>query len=80
MDDGALGPKRLGVTFNSQSFNFEDNQRLRGCLKENFRLETSLHKDKESWRIYVLPRSMPCLKGLIFDFVLPELKYKFPFY
>ncbi|PIV46786.1 hypothetical protein COS21_03520 [bacterium (Candidatus Gribaldobacteria) CG02_land_8_20_14_3_00_41_15] len=80
MDDGALGPKRKGSTFNSQNFDFADNQKLRNCLKANFGLETSLHKDKTSWRIYVLPKSITLLRTLIMDIVLPEMRYKFPFY
>lgn len=80
MDDGALGPKGRGSTFNSQNFDFADNQKLRNCLKTNFGLETSLHKDKTSWRIYVLPKSIALLQELIMDIVLPELRYKLPFY
>jgi hypothetical protein len=79
MDDGALGPKRQGVTFNTQNFTREENERLRKCLAKNFHLETSLHKDKRSWRIYIFPRSAPQFKKLIDKIILPEFKYKLSF-
>lgn len=79
MDDGARGPKGLGATFNSQSFSFQENQLLRNCLEKNFGLKTSLHKDKKSWRIYVLPQSSRLLVNLIADVVLPNFYYKLPF-
>jgi len=79
MDDGALGPKRQGVTFNTQNFTQEENERLRKCLTKNFHLETSLHKDKRYWRIYIFPRSVFQFTRLVEKIILPEFRYKLSF-
>ena len=80
MDDGALGPKRQGITLNTQNFTKEENERLRKCLAKRFCLKTSLHKDKKYWRIYIFPVSIPRFVKLIRKMVLSEFNYKFPFY
>lgn len=79
MDDGALGPKRKGITLNTQSFTKKENERLREWLARNFSLETSLHKDKKSWRIYIFPRSVSKFVKLTKEMILPEFKYKLSF-
>jgi len=80
MDDGALGPKRQGITLNTQNFTKEENEQLRECLTKSFHLKTSLHKDKKYWRIYIFPASVSQFVKLIRKTVLPEFNYKFPFY
>lgn len=79
MDDGALGPGqgRKGLTFNTQNFSREENEKLRDLLKNKFLLKTSLHKDKTSWRIYIFPRSVPRFKKLVIKLIFKEFKYKF---
>ncbi|MBZ9569787.1 hypothetical protein KJA16_02595 [Patescibacteria group bacterium] len=79
MDDGALGPNRQGVTLNTQNFTREEDERLRKYLTKIFHLETSLHKDKRSWRIYIFPRSVPQFTRLVEKIILPEFKYKLSF-
>lgn len=76
MDDGALGPGREGLTLNTQSFTKKENRKLMECLKINFGLKTSLHRDKGKWRLYILSASAPKFKLMIDEFVLPEFKYK----
>ena len=76
MDDGTLGPGRGGLTLNTQSFTKEENTKLMKCLEINFGLETSLHKDKKKWRLYILSASAPKFKSIVDKFILPELKYK----
>lgn len=78
MDDGALGPKKRGLTLNTQNFTKEENKRLMKCLENNFCLNLSLHKDKKYWRIYILPKSVFQFRKRVEKFVLPEFKYKFP--
>lgn len=75
MDDGTNGPTG-GFTLNTQNFTREENEILRGILKRNFQLETSLHRDKAYWRIYIFPRSRERFIGLVKQFIIPELKYK----
>ena len=75
MDDGTNGPKG-GLTINTQNFTKEENEALRGILKRNFHLETSLHRDKKYWRIYIFPHSRERFTGLVEQYIIPELKYK----
>lgn len=76
MDDGALGPHKKGLTLNTQSFSKKDNQKLMNCLKKNFQLNVTLHRDKNNWRIYILPSSTTQFRELTGKLILPEFKYK----
>jgi len=82
MDDGALGnkAKNPGLILNTQGFSLDENQRLQECLKNNFGLSTTLHKDKEYWRIYIAAYSVPLFRTIVQDDILPEFKYKLSFY
>lgn len=77
MDDGTIGPSS-GLTLNTQNFSQEDTKRLMKFLKSHFGLQCSLHKDKTSWRIYILSESVPRFVSLVDKFVIPEMRYKLP--
>jgi hypothetical protein len=76
MDDGALGPKKKGLTLNTQNFTKKEDEKLMKCLEKNFHLKVSLHKDKKSWRIYVLPKSVPEFRKRVEKLIFPEFMYK----
>jgi len=79
MDDGCLMTRGDGFTFNTQSFSKEENEKLRECLVENFGLSyTSLHRDKNKFRLYIRIRSLNRLRELIKAYILPEFIYKLP--
>lgn len=79
MDDGCLMTRGDGFTFNTQSFSKKENEKLRECLAENFGLShTSLHRDKNKFRIYVRTKSLNRLCKLIKAHILPEFIYKLP--
>lgn len=79
MDDGCLMTRGDGFTFNTQSFSREENEKLRECLAENFGLfHTSLHHDKNKFRLYVRVKSLNRLRELIKAHILSEFIYKLP--
>lgn len=79
MDDGCLMPRGDGFTLNTQSFSREENEKLRECLAENFGLyHTSLHRDKNKFRLYIHAKSLNRLCELIKEYILPEFIYKLP--
>lgn len=79
MDDGCLMTRGDGFTFNTQSFSREENEKLRECLAENFSLyHTSLHRDKNKFRLYIRAKSLNRLRELIKAHILSEFIYKLP--
>ena len=76
MDDGAVGPRRRGLTLNTQNFSREENRRLMNYFANKFQYKVSLHKDKKSWRLYIFPESSVEFKNRIEKFILPEFRYK----
>ena len=74
MDDGG----RSGMSnfyLNTQKFSVEDQERLVEKLK-TLGLQARLNKDKQYYRIRFLSRSIPRLKELIGDRVIPSMHYK----
>ncbi len=76
MDDGSVGPRRRGLTLNTQNFTKEENERLINHFANKFHYRVSLHRDKKSWRLYIFPESSLEFKKRIKKFILPEFKYK----
>ncbi len=79
MDDGTVGPSK-GYTLNSQNFTKGENEKLQRYLKDKFGLTTSLHKDKERWRIYILPQAREKFEKIITSYLLPTTRYKLHFF
>src|SRR3989344_4610739 len=76
MDDGSVGPRHKGLTLNTQNFTRDENERLMNYLSDKFQFKISLHKDKNSWRIYIFPESAIEFKRKTNEFILPEFQYK----
>jgi hypothetical protein len=76
MDDGALGPHRKGLTLNTQNFSKEENIYLADILRKLHNLQTTLHKDKTYYRLYILPSSVSKFQKIIRRYVIPEMRYK----
>ena len=79
MDDGTK-LKNKGAYFSTQSFVLEDQERLVYCLRENFGLESKLHKqrqkDGEYYRLYIPKTEFGKLRFLIEPYILPYFRYK----
>lgn len=74
MDDGGRSGKS-NLYLNTQRFSVEDQKRLIEKL-ETLGLQARLNKDKQYYRIRFLSRSIPRLKELIRDRVIPSMQYK----
>jgi LAGLIDADG DNA endonuclease family len=74
MDDGTAD--RAGVSFQTHSFQHDEVERLAAALRDIYRLETGLNRNKGAHVVYVHGRSVPALAALIAPTMLPELAYK----
>jgi len=74
MDDGSMC-RNSDVYLNTQQFSIEDQSKLIQLLKE-MGLEARLNRDKIYYRIRFLKSSIPRLKTLLGNHVIPSMKYK----
>jgi hypothetical protein len=79
MDDGSIKSKESkGAILNTQGYFKEEVVRLVKVLKKRFDLQAKLRRQKEGYQIYISGKSYETLRNLIFPFILPEMRYKFP--
>ncbi len=77
MDDGSLKSKdhkTYHVAANSQSK--PELKIIQKVLKDKFDIETTLHKQYSSWRIYIKTESAKKFEEIIVDYIIPSMKYK----
>lgn len=76
MDDGARYAN--GAPFlNTQCFERSEVTHLQRSLAERFSIhDTSLHRDKNGWRLYIKTASADRFRSIVRPFMLPALKYK----
>lgn len=77
MDDGNGYLRSKALRISSYSFAEEENQRLQGCLKDNFGLESALYEDSKGYHLYILARCAKTIVSLIQAYVHPTIMYKF---
>jgi len=74
MDDGSKCG-HSSYYLNTQQFSFPDQEKLLTLLKTKG-LHAGLNRDKKYWRIRFLMPSVPRLKKLVRNIVIPSLQYK----
>ena len=74
MDDGSRC-RDADVYFNTQQFSLSDQQKCIQLLS-HFRIESSLNKDKEYWRVRIKKSSIPTLHKTISAYITESMKYK----
>lgn len=74
MDDGSRC-RASDFYLNTQQYNLDDQKRLMYKLR-SLGLEVRLNKDKSYWRLRFLKSSIPRLKELISDLIIPSMRYK----
>lgn len=74
MDDGSR--QNDGLHLSVYSFDSESVDRLLKTLREKFNLKCSIHKHDRGPRIYIWTESMPHLRSLVGDFIIPSMNYK----
>ena len=80
MDDGSMkSVESKGVLLNTQSFSYAEVLHLCNVLTTKFNLCCWPRKQKsKTYQIYISGKSYEILRELIFEFFIPEMKYKFP--
>ena len=78
MDDGTneLGTSKC-IKINSQSFDYEEHEKIRIVLKKRFGLDSNINKDRQYFRIRFYQKSMPRLIKIVKPHILPTMLYKF---
>lgn len=76
MDDG--GGVGSGVCLATHCFSFQDQQLLQKTLLDNFNLITSLHREKNHWKIYIPKNQRESLIHWVKPFLLPSMFSKIP--
>lgn len=76
MDDGANDT--FGMTLQTHSFKKNEVELLTHTIKKNFRITTSLRKNKGKWIVYFPKKEIKKLYKITDKYLLPSLKYKFP--
>jgi hypothetical protein len=79
MDDGSMKSiQSKGVILNTQGFYYADVQTLCNALQKNFNLSCWPRKQKNTYQIYISGKSYEILRDVIYEFIIPEMRYKFP--
>jgi hypothetical protein len=76
MDDGANDT--FGMTLQTHCFTKKEVVLLIESIKKNFKLNTSLRKNKGKWIVYFPKAEIPKLYKIIKEYLLLSSKYKFP--
>ena len=76
MDDGANDT--FGLTLQTHSFKKNEVRLLSRAIKKNFKITTSLRKNKGKWIIYFPKKEIKKLYQAIEKYLLLSLQYKFP--
>ena len=74
MDDGSRC-RASDVYLNTQQFARKDQERLKAMLSV-LKIESSLNKDKEYWRIRIRKSSLPRFFEIISPHIIPSMTYK----
>jgi len=74
MDDGSRTYRTYYL--NTQQFDYHSQKRLIEMLKDQYRIECSLNRDKQYYRIRIRQNSAKEFKRLIGNYIIPEMRYK----
>lgn len=77
MDDGSYtSDKNRTYRFSTQSFPFEDQERLLEALKNNFDIDATIQKDRSHYILYIRSKSTKRFVDLIRPYIHPCFSYK----
>lgn len=74
MDDGSA--EYAGVSFQTHCFSKSEVKLLQHCLERNFKLLTTIRRNKGKWILYVPKRSLMKFRNLVKSFMLDRFLYK----
>lgn len=76
-DDGYKIQNGMGFYLCTNSFSFDDINKLRSILKNIYNINSSIHIDKKNQgRIFIKRDSVEIYENLIKEFIIPEMSYK----
>lgn len=76
MDDGCKSYN--AIYLNTQRFSKQEQDRLRRLLRNQYKIDSTLNKDKDYYRIRVAVDSVGRFKNLVKPYLLQKFLYKFP--
>jgi len=76
MDDGYKRNDCNAFRLNTDMFRKHDQLRLVKILRENFSLESTLHKKGNYWNVYIPSASAKKFADIVRPYILPSFKYK----
>lgn len=74
MDDGYKHSSSYYLC--SNNFSLEDNNLLKSMLQTNFNIESSIHKNRGKYLLYIKAKSKDVFTNLIKPYVCPSMLYK----
>ena len=76
MDDGSYNKSRGDYYLHTQGFSLKDVELLRKALNTKHQIKSNIHKDRSSYKLYILKESNEILKKTIIKYILPCFIYK----
>lgn len=76
MDDGYKRRDCRGLHVNTQSYCLEEQRILQNCLKKNFKIDTSIHRQSGKYKLYVPAKGSKRFCNLIAQHIVPSMRYK----
>ena len=74
MDNGSF--TGYGLKIATDSFTKEEVYRLQSCIEEKFKFKTSVHVQKQKWRLYIPKTSFAIMVPLVKPHFCPSMLYK----
>lgn len=74
MDDGTKN--KSSYYLSTQCFSYEDHLILQDVLLKNFNIHTSIHKQKNTFVLYIKSRDRETFTNIILPFICDSMKYK----
>lgn len=76
MDDGCKRNDCNAFRLSTDNFTKAEQEKLGKCLKENFRIQSRLHRKGTTWNIYIPQSEIKNFCRIIAPYIIPSLKYK----
>lgn len=75
-DDGKGGNTVKGMVFNFSGFDQSGQERLQGCLYNNFNIMTTFHKTGKSQQLYIPSSENQKFLDIVYPYVIPSMRYR----
>ena len=76
MDDGYKRNDCAAIRLNTDAFTYDEQQMLIECLRENFKINSQIHKKGKWYNIYIPKGEAKKFSFLVDPYILPSFKHK----